>query len=114
MPVTKQCLFCGKFFIPDHRVKERQKACSDPECKKKRKTASQDAWVKKNPGYFIGRYPYVKAWRQMKTVIQDEMPHTQRPRKLIFLIPDDGVPMIQDKILWKRSGKWTFTAHGYG
>jgi len=54
MPVTKQCKFCGKFFIPDPRVKERQKACSNPECKKKRKKASQDAWVQKNPGYFIG------------------------------------------------------------
>jgi hypothetical protein len=114
VPVVKQCLFCGRYFTPDHRVRERQKACSGPECKKKRKKTAQDAWVQKNPGYFAGRYPYVKAWRQKKTVIQDEMPLIKRPQKIIFLMPDDTIQMIQDKILLRRSGKRTFTAHGYG
>ena len=112
--MTKQCLFCGCFFVPDHRAKQRQKACFNPECKKKRKKTAQDAWVKKNPGYFAGRYPYVKAWREKKVMIQDGIAHTKPPQKLIFLIPDDMIQMIQDKILLKRSGKRTFTAHGYG
>ena len=114
MPVAKQCLFCGKYFAPDHRIKERQKACPSPECKKKRKKTSQDAWVQKNPGYFTGRYPYVKAWRKKKAMIQDEIPRTKRPQRLIFLIPDDAIQMIQDEILLRRSGKRTFVAHGYG
>jgi hypothetical protein len=112
--VVKQCLFCGKYFTPDCRVGQRQKACSNPECKKRRKKVAQDEWVKKNPGYFTGRYPYVKAWRQNKRVIQDRIPRTKRQQKIIFLIPDDMIQMIQDKILLKRSGKQTFTAHGYG
>lgn len=112
--MVKRCLFCGKYFTPDDRVKERQKACFNPECKKKRKKTAQDAWVHKNPGYFTGRYPYVKEWRKNKAMIQDEMPHTKQPQRLTFLIPDDMVQMIQDKILLKRSGKRTFTAHGFG
>jgi hypothetical protein len=114
LPVIKQCQFCGKYFTPDHRVKERQKACFDPRCKKKRKNAAQDVWVKKNPGYFAGRYHYVKAWRQSKRMIQDEIPTAKPPQKIVFLIPDGMVQMIQDKILLQRSGKRTFTATGYG
>lgn len=112
--VTKRCLFCGQFFVPDHRVKQRQKACSNPECKKKRKKASQDAWVKNNPGYFTGRYPYIKLWRQKKKTIQDEITPPKRLEKLILLIPGNMIRMIQDKITLVKSGKRTFTAHGYG
>jgi len=95
-------------------VRQRQKACFNPECKKKRKKTAQDIWVQKNPGYFTGRYPYVKAWRKNKAMIQDEIPHGKPLQKLIFLIPADTIRMIQDKILLKRSGKRTFTAHGFG
>ena len=112
--VTKRCLFWGQFFVPDHRVKQRQKACSNPECKKKRKKASQDAWVKNNPGYFTGRYPYIKLWRQKKKTIQDEITPPKRLEKLILLIPGNMIRMIQDKITLVKSGKRTFTAHGYG
>jgi hypothetical protein len=112
--VVKQCLFCGKYFTPDCRAGSRQKACCNPECKKKRKKTAQDTWVHKNPGYFTGRYLYVKEWRKKKAMIQDGIPHVKRPQKLIFLIPDDMIQMIQDKILLKRSGKRTFVAHGYG
>ena len=112
--MTKKCLFCGRFFAPDHRIKDRQKSCSNPDCKKKRKKASQDAWVKKNPGYFAGRYPYVKIWREKKAMIQDVISQTKRPQKLIFIVPDDMIQMMQDKMLFTRSGKRTFTVHGYG
>lgn len=112
--MTKRCLFCGQYFTPDYRVRQRQKACSNPACKKKRKKTAQDAWVKKNPGYFTGRYPYVKAWKEKKIMIQDGIPPAKRPQKLIFLIPGDMIQMIQDKILLKRSGKRTLVAHGYG
>ena len=112
--MSRQCLFCGRYFIPDPRVKERQKACSNTECKKKRKKAAQAAWAQKNPGYFKGRYPYIKALRLKKSMIQDGLPRTKKPQKLIFLIPDDMVHMIQDKIVLKRTGKCTFTANGCG
>lgn len=34
------------------------------ECQKKRKKLQLGAWREKNPGYFRGRYEYVKAWRE--------------------------------------------------
>jgi hypothetical protein len=109
LPVTKQCLFCGKFFTPDYRVKEKQKACFDPECKKKRKKAVQEAWVKKNPDYFADHYEtYVKPWRQK---IKDGMRPVKQVQKLILLIPDG---MIKDEITLKRIGVRTFAAAGYG
>jgi hypothetical protein len=113
MVVVKRCLVCGRYFTPDHRVGQRQKVCFTPECRKQRKKTAQDDWVKKNPGYFAGRYPYVKAWRQKK-MIQDEIPRPKRPQKIVFIMPDDTIRMIQDEILLKRSGKRTFRAHGYG
>jgi hypothetical protein len=112
--VVKRCHFCGRYFVPDGRVKEKQKACFDPRCKKKRKKAAQDAWSRNNPGYFTGRYPYVRSWRAKKIMIQDGIPSTKPLQKLVFLVPANSVQMIQDKILLKRSGKRTFVADGYG
>jgi hypothetical protein len=97
--VVKQCHFCGRYFVPDVRVKEKQKACFDPLCKKKRKKVAQDAWTRHNPGYFTGRYPYVRSWRANKSMIQDEIPRVKPLQKLIFLVPAHAVQMIQDKIL---------------
>ena len=69
-----RCAYCGQYFMPDARVGIRQKACSRPACKKARKKDAQRTWCDKNPGYFRGRYPYVKAWRKAKRMIQDEIP----------------------------------------
>lgn len=114
MQVVKRCLFCGRYFIPDYRVKERQKACFDPACKKERRRTAQKAWIQRNPGYFAGLYEtYVKPWRKRK-VIKDEIPHEKPLQKLILLIPDSGFGMIKDEIRLQRVGKRTFTAHGYG
>jgi hypothetical protein len=59
----KRCAFCGRFFRPDKRVGDRQKSCQVPRCQKKRRQAQQKAWLSRNPGYFTGRYEYVKEWR---------------------------------------------------
>ena len=112
--MVKRCLFCGQYFTPDYRVKERQKSCCRPECRKARKKIAQKAWVKKNPGYFLGRYPYVKAWRQGRTMIQDEIPPKNPYVELVIRIPAKKKDMIQDEIVLKRVGTWTFAAHGYG
>lgn len=112
--MVKRCLYCGKYFTPDYRVKERQKACGDPGCRKKRKKAAQKAWVRKNPDYFANHYEtYVKPWRTRK-MIKDEIPREERLQRLILLIPDDKVGMIKDKITLTRIGTRTFAAHGYG
>jgi len=119
--LLKRCLVCGRYFIPDPRVGERQKACSRDSCKKVRKRLSQRAWCEKNPGYFGGRYPYVKQWRERRKaswgasgqpVIQDKIPLSKPLLRLILLIPADKDAMIQDEIRLRRQSRQTFVADG--
>jgi hypothetical protein len=58
----RRCRFCNQLFVPDPRLKGRQLACSAPDCQRQRKEAGQEQWLSRNPGYFEGRYPKVKAW----------------------------------------------------
>jgi hypothetical protein len=58
----KSCLYCGKIFLPDPRVGNRQKACSWA-CQKLRKRENNKSFSRKNPGYWRGRYKYLKQWR---------------------------------------------------
>jgi hypothetical protein len=112
--VVKRCLYCGKYFTPDYRVKKRQKACFDPMCKRKRKKAAQGTWVQRNPDYFDDLYEtYVKPWRKGK-MIKDKIPSETQLQKLILLIPDGTMKMIKDEIRLKRIGIRTFEARGYG
>jgi len=120
----KRCLFCGQFFIPDPRVGDRQKACHREPCKKKRKTVAQRRWCEKNPGYFQGRYPYVKQWREQRKsasegtlpepMIQDKITLSKPCLRLILLIPASKGGMIQDEIRLRRQSQCTFVADGYG
>lgn len=112
--MVKRCLFCGRYFTPDYRVKERQKSCGRPACRKARKKTAQDVWVKKNPDYFTDLYEtYVKPWRK-RHMIKDEIPAEKPLQKLIIFIPDTSFGMIKDEIRLKRVGARTFAAHGYG
>ena len=110
--MVKRCLFCGRYFTPDYRVKDRQKSCARPACKKARKREAQRHWCEKNPGYFAGRYPYVKTWRQK--MIQDKIPPKNPYVELVIRIPAKKRAMIQDEIVLRRIDRWTFAAHGYG
>lgn len=58
-----RCLFCGCFYKPDPRQGAHQKSCSKDSCRSRRKKQAQIEWLAKNSGYFNGRYPDVKAWR---------------------------------------------------
>ncbi len=73
----KKCLYCGREFIPDARVGERQKACS-AQCQKHRKRESNKAFSKNNPGYWHGRYEYVKEWRQNNPDYQGQWRHRRK------------------------------------
>ena len=112
--MAKRCLFCGQYFTPDYRVKERQKSCRRPECRKARKKAAQETWTEKNPDYFQGRYPYVKAWRERRRMIQDEIPLKKPYLELVIRIPARKKDMIQDEIVLRRVGRRTFAAPGCG
>ena len=63
----RKCLCCQHFFDLDHRNLKRQRYCSDPECRRASKAASQAVWLAKpqNQDYF--RNPVhvarVQAWR---------------------------------------------------
>ena len=119
--LEKRCQFCGQFFVPDYRVRARQKACRRAECRKARKRLAQQTWCAKNPGYFQGRYPYVKEWRQKRRagvqpsgpeMIQDKI-HPAKPcLRLILLIPGEKEDLIQDKIVLRRQSRRTFAAYG--
>jgi len=107
--MVKRCLFCGRYFKPDPRVGQNQKACFRDCCKRARKQLAQNDWFRRNPDYFRGRYWYVKQWRQRrKELAQRQMIQDERPvqkalshpiYKLIFLIPG-GLKrqMIQDEM----------------
>lgn len=100
----RKCRFCRKKFIPDPRVKRHQKFCFKVECQEKRIIRSQENWLRKNPGYFQGRYEntriwreknptYQKEWRKKLLEIQDVMSQ-KRQQKPIF--PKENVLEIQD------------------
>lgn len=121
--MVKKCLFCGRYFKPDPRVGQNQKACFRDCCKRARKQLAQNDWLRRNPDYFRGRYWYVKQWRQRrKELAQRQMIQDERPvqkalsypiYKLIFLIPGGlKTQMIQDEILFQRLDKKTFMATG--
>ncbi len=59
----RRCHYCGKLFVPDARVGNRQKACSKG-CQRLRNKDNNRAFSKNNPEYWHGRYKYVKGWRQ--------------------------------------------------
>lgn len=69
--VAPHCLFCGRFFRPYPRLGVRQKSCPQLPCRRKRKQASQKAWVAQSPAYFKGRYAHTQEWRE-------KHPHYQR------------------------------------
>ena len=97
------------------------KACFLEVCKEARKQKAQREWVQKNLGYFQGRYPYVKEWRERRKsslgitelgTIQDKIPPGKPWQGLILLIPADKEGMIQDKIFLRRQSRRVFAAYG--
>ena len=63
-----KCLHCKELFIPDYRQRVRQQFCSQLECQKARKRASQSAWLAKpgNENYFRDEHnaKRVRRWQK--------------------------------------------------
>lgn len=118
--MRRRCLYCGRYYISDGRVGERQKACNHEGCRRKRKQEAQRRWCDKNPGYFRGRYDYVKEWRRKKKetacppggMIQDKIPSPEPVATYVLLIPEAKTGMIQDEIILRRLSGSMFTAYG--
>lgn len=115
--MSKRCEFCGRYFVPDRRVGDRQRACSRQECKKARKQSAQRRWVDANPGYFCGRYPELKERRLKQRslepeVIQDTIPPAKPLLRLVLWVPGTRLSMIQDEITLRRLTGCEFAATG--
>jgi hypothetical protein len=76
----KPCRICGKWFRPDVRVGNRQRACGRPECQAMRRKRTQAAWRARNPGYFVD-------WR-----IQARFESDQPPEPFRLPHPLSGLP----------------------
>jgi hypothetical protein len=76
----KPCRICRRWFQPDARVGERQRACGRPECQTARRQKTQADWRKRNPDYPI-------AWRLDQRAAQ-----TPPPEPLRFRAPLNQLP----------------------
>src|SRR5580704_8399755 len=63
----KPCRTCRRWFQPDPRVGDRQRACGKPECQTARRQKTQASWRKRNPDYAI-------AWRLDQRTTQTPSP----------------------------------------
>ena len=50
----KPCRICRRWFHPDARVGERQRACGKPECQAAWRQKTQAKWRRRNPDYGLG------------------------------------------------------------
>src|SRR6185312_13344060 len=67
----KPCKICRRWFHPDPRVGDRQRACGKPECQSARRQKTQADWRKRNPDYAI-------AWRLDQRAAQSPPPERFR------------------------------------
>ncbi len=52
----RPCRICGKWFVPNPRVGDRQKTCGREACKRKWHARKCNEWNRKNKAYFQGNY----------------------------------------------------------
>lgn len=114
--MARRCLFCGRFFVPDPRVGDRQKACGRDLCKRKRKHLAHRLWCEKNPDYFKDHYvSYVKPWRERRSSGKDDK-RRDRPAKpylkLILPVTAGLSSLIKDEIHFRRLDNRTYVAYG--
>jgi hypothetical protein len=74
MPEQKQCIICGRSFIPNKYRKNSQRVCKSPGCQHRRQLDNLRDWRQNNPNYFKrGRFDAswsrlyserAKSWRQ--------------------------------------------------
>lgn len=60
MQQRRRCPFCRRWFHPHPRLKQRQKTCGRPACRRQLKRRSNRHWRSQHPDYFRGAYPLQK------------------------------------------------------
>ena len=87
----KRCPYCHKFFLPNPKVRQRQRTCGRPSCQKTLKGERNARWREENQDCCRGDYPRVKVWldchpgylqcyRQSHPAYVEENRHAQRFR----------------------------------
>jgi hypothetical protein len=56
----RRCPFCHCWFDPHPRLKQQQKTCGRPDCRREQKRKSNEQWRTKHPDYFRGAYSLQK------------------------------------------------------
>jgi hypothetical protein len=56
----RRCPFCRRWFHPHPRLKQRQKTCARPDCRRQHKRKSNQQWRVQHPDYFRGVYALQK------------------------------------------------------
>ena len=77
----RPCRFCRRWFVRDVRVGARQRVCSKPQCQRRRRSATQASWRKRNPEYAAA---YRIARRR-----EQERPEAPQPRAPLDALPWD-------------------------
>lgn len=87
--VRRKCQCCRRLFVPDPRAAHRQLYCSQPECRRVSKVASQKRWLRKNGNgdYFRGpnEVARVKRWREAHPGYWK----SRNPQKSTVQVPDN-------------------------
>ncbi len=60
MAQRRRCPFCRCWFHPHPRLKQRQKTCGRPACRREQKRKSNQQWRSQHPDYFRGVYALQK------------------------------------------------------
>jgi len=100
---TKKCLCCHHFFKPTPQSKGRQNYCSQPQCKKASKKASQEKWLAKpeNKDYFKSptHVQRVQQWRKFDPVYSqgNTQSHAKAIQRIKTSLQDTSMTQPTDK-----------------
>ncbi len=56
----QRCPFCRRWFHPHPGLKQRQRTCGRPSCRREQRRRSNQRWRSQHPDYFQGVYPLQK------------------------------------------------------
>ena len=105
----RPCRICRHWFMPNPRVKDRQKTCGDPECQKKWRKKKCTEWNRKNPDYFSANYLQKKIIAATET--QNQSPSLKLNNRLKSGLPFScfqEVISIQQAVIIEYFGQLLF------
>ena len=83
----RPCSICRRWFRPDPRIGQRQRACGKADCQAARRQQTQAGWRARNPDYYIARR------------MQERSTKRQRPEPMCLPPPLNRLPwdLAQDQ-----------------